>query len=421
MFAMEDATPPPPPVLAATPPSPSAPPVHKVAPGRQVLGLLLNVCFGLFLADAVVSLADDTLVLFFGTHLLTAIRGLLFLCSGLLALVVYVLMGFIPMIPKRLFLPITLFSPMAALVSLLLLIYFYPQMQWVAWSISLSQVLFALGLLCWLQGGFQFRRPLVAQRWLRDLGFSWRNFLAFALVNIFVLLPAVLVYLAICASLAVDHLSGGFLALRPGGLTVQTRTYARDDGKTIQLVPMSHIGDADFYRQLMRSFPSNATILMEGVSDDRNLLTNHITYERAAASLGLAEQQVEFKPTTKVRMVHADIDVSEFTSNTIDLLNMVMRIHGQGVTPENVRQLMQFQPPPGFEGELFNDLLHKRNVHLLGEIEAWLPEADVLIIPWGAAHMPEIARGIQKSGFLLEETKEFTAIRFGSVRKGQER
>jgi hypothetical protein len=397
---------------AVTPPPVLAPPVHKVAAGRQVLGLLLSVCFGLFLADAVVSLADDTLIVFFGTHVLMGLRGLLFLCSVLVALVVYVLMGFMPMIPKRLFLPITLFNPAAALGSLLLLIYFYPQLQWVAWSISLCQVLFALGVLFWLQGGMRFRWPLVAQRWLSGEGFCWRHLLAFVLANVFVLVPAVLVYLAVCASLAVGHLSDGFVALGPGGLTVQTRKYTRDDGKTIHLVPMSHIGDAGFYRQLMKSFPSNATVLMEGVSDEQNLLTNHITYERTATSLGLAEQQVEFKPT-KVRMVPADIDISEFTANTIDLLNMVMRIHGQGPTPENVQELMRYQPPPGFERELFNDLLHKRNVHLLGEIEAWLPEVDVLIIPWGAAHMPEIARGIQKSGFELDETKEFIAIRFG--------
>jgi hypothetical protein len=403
----------PPPVFAGTSPPLLASPVQKSSAGRQVLGGLLSVCFGLFLADAVVSLADDTLILFFGTHLLMTIRGLLFLCSVLVALVVYVLMGFIPMIPKRLFLPITLFNPVAALVSLLLLIYFYPQMQWVAWSISLGQVLFALGFLFWLQGGLRFRWPLVAQRWLSGGGFCWRNLVAFALANVFVLLPAVLVYLAVCASLAVDHLSDGFVALRSDGLTMQTRKYTRDDGKTIHLVPMSHIGDAGFYRQLMQSFPSNATVLMEGVSDEQNLLTNHVTYERAATSLGLAEQQVEFKPAM-VRKVPADIDVSEFTANTIDLLNRVMRIHGKGMTPENVQLLLQFQPPPGYEVELFNDLLHKRNVHLLGEIEAWLPEVDVLIIPWGAAHMPGIARGIQKSGFELDETREFTAIRFGS-------
>jgi len=403
---------PPPPVLAATPPPVLKPTVYRFTTGRQLLGLLLNMCFGLFLADAVVSLVDDTLILFLGIHLLAVIRGLLFLCTILTALVVYVLMGFIPMIPKRLFLPITLFNPVASLVSILLLIYFYPQLQWVTWSISLCQILFALGILVWLQGGIRLRWPLVAQRWLSGRSFSWRNLLIFVLVSAFVLLPAVLTYLAICASVAIGHFSDGFVALRPGGVIVQTRKYVRDDGKTIQLVPMSHIGDASFYQQLMQSFPSNATVMMEGVSDDGNLLTNKITYKRAATSLGLTEQQEEFKPTA-VNMVRADVDVSQFSSSTIDFLNLILLLHAKGMNGVQLQQLMRYQPPPGFEQELFNDLLHKRNHHLLGEIEERLPEADVLIVPWGAAHMPEIAREILKSGFYLDKAEEFTAIRFG--------
>jgi len=399
-------------IFPGTPPL-LMPPVRKTTTGRRLLGLLLCVCFGLFLADAFLSLLDDTLILLFGVHLLAAVRGLMFLFAVLLALPVYVLMGFIPMIPKRLFLPITLFNPAAALVSILLLIYFYRQMQWVVWGISLCQVLFALGMLFWLQGGIRFRWPLVPERWLAGRGFSWRNLFAYVLANVLVVLPVVLVYLAVCASLAVGRFTDGFVSLRSDGLTMQARTYTRADGKTIRLVPMSHIGDASFYHQLTQSFPSNATVLMEGVSDKHNLLTNNITYKRMATSLGIAEQHEEFNPTT-VSMVAADVDVSQFTTNTIGMLNLVMLIHAKGLTPENVLQLLQYQPPPGHEMELFNDLLYKRNLHLLGVVEATLAESDLLIVPWGAAHMPEIARGIEKSGFDLAETQEFVAIRFWS-------
>ena len=69
-------------------------------------------------------------------------------------------------------------------------------------------------------------------------------------MNLLVVLPVALVYLAVCAALAVGHFSKGFLALRPGGFTVQVREYTRNDGKTIQLVPMAHIGEADFYQKL---------------------------------------------------------------------------------------------------------------------------------------------------------------------------
>ena len=36
-------------------------------------------------------------------------------------------------------------------------------------------------------------------------------------------------------------------------------------------------------------------------------------------------------------------------------------------------------------------------------------------MPWGVAHMPGIAKEIQKAGFRLEETKEYVVIRFRSV------
>ena len=43
----------------------------------------------------------------------------LFLLALLMGIAIYGLMGFTPMIPKRWFLPITLFNPVAGLLSLL--------------------------------------------------------------------------------------------------------------------------------------------------------------------------------------------------------------------------------------------------------------------------------------------------------------
>jgi hypothetical protein len=148
---------------------------------------------------------------------------------------------------------------------------------------------------------------------------------------------------------------------------------------------------------------------MEGVTDNRNLLTNKIAYKRMATSLGVAEQQNDFQPRGK--LVHADVDVEQFNTNTIDCLNLVMLIHSKGVNAETVLQLMQFSPPH-FEEQLFDDLLGKRNRRLLEEIHARLSQSQNLIVPWGAAHMPQIAREIQKSGFRMDETQEYVAIRF---------
>jgi hypothetical protein len=397
--------------LAAVPPplspgasghSPSAPPW---------LIILLSLCLGLFIADAFVSLADDSLVFFCELHFLTGIRGIAGLFAALIALLIYGLMALVPAIPKRWFIPVTLFNLFAALAGIPFLIFFYEHAQLIAWSISLCQVILGLWILHRLQGGFKFGWPLVPANQLVVRRFSWRNLSVFMAANLFVLLPAVMIYFFFCATLAVGHFSEGFMSLHPGGLTVQVRTYVRNDGKTIRLFPMAHVAEADFYQKVSQSFPTNSIILMEGVTDTQNLITNKISYERMAKSLGLAEQHQKFVPT-RGEMVRADVDVSLFSKDTLEAINLVMRIHSQGVNFGNVQALLQYSPSPHMEDELFDDLLRKRNQHLLEEIQAWLPKSDNLMVPWGVAHMPGISKEIQQSGFHLVDSHDYQVIRF---------
>jgi hypothetical protein len=381
---------------------------------RHLLAILLSLCLGLFLADAIASLVDDSLILLFGTHLFSMVRGLVSIFGALMAVGVYGLIGLTPMVPKRLFLPIPLFHLVAVLALFPFAIYCYGRIQQVAWGISVCQVILGLIILYWSQGGLKFRWQLVSTGQLGVRRFSWRNLSVFMLVNLFVLLPAVMVYVFLCTAVAVDHFSDGFMALRPGGFTVQVRKYVRNDGKTIELFPMSHVADAGFYQKVSQSFPTNSIILMEGVTDNENLLTNKISYKRMAKSLGLAEQKVKFVPS-RGKMVRADVDVDQFSTNTIDFLNLVMLVHSKGVNAGNMLKLMQYSPPPHFEGQLFDDLLKKRNQHLLEEIRAHLLQSDNIMVPWGVAHMPGIAREIQKSGFHLDETREYMVIRFRGI------
>ncbi len=174
---------------------------------------------------------------------------------------------------------------------------------------------------------------------------------------------------------------------------------------------MSHIADGDFYQKVAGSFPTNSVILMEGVTDRHNLITNQISYKRMAKSLGLAEQHEKFKPV-QGEMVDADVDVSQFSKDTLDLLNLVMLIHSQGANLENIQPLLQYSPSPRIQDELLDDLLRKRNQHLLEQVQAYLPKSDYLMLPWGAAHMPGIAEGIQKYGFRLVQSQDYQVIRF---------
>lgn len=399
----------PPPILPESKP--------KSGSGRHLLVILLNLFLALFLASGFVSLMDDSLVLLFGLHLLTVMNGILTFIAMLAAVLVYGLMGLTPMIPKRVFLPVTLFYVAGLLVSLLILIYTFDRAPQGDWVLSLCQVLLVMGLVWWLQGGVKFRWPIVEDKHLGDRSFSWGNLSVFVLVNVFVLLPAVIVSVFFLAALAVDHYSEGFMALRPNGFSVQVRKYVRNDGKTIELFPMAHVADARFYQKVSQTFPTNSIILMEGVTDDRNLLTNKISYRRMAKSLGLSEQRQEFVPK-RGEMVDADVDVDQFSKDTIDFLNLVMLVHAKGMTPANVQTLMQYSPPPHLQDEFINDLVHKRNQRVLEEIRLELPETDNLMVPWGVAHMPGIARAIQKSGFRLSETQEYMVIQF---RKNRDR
>ena len=398
-----------PPPLAAVPPQLPPEPVVSPPSVPDWLVTLLSLCLGLFLADAVLSFADDSLRLFNITFL-GGFRVLIGLFGALIALIVYILMAFVPTIPKKYFVPLALFNLFASMAGILPTIYFYDRTQRIAWVISLCQVFLGAWLLYALRGEFTVHWPLVKSSRLRFRRFSWSNFWAFVLANIFILVPGVLLYFFLCASLAIGHFSEGFMALHMGGLSVQSRTYVRDD-KTIRLFPMSHVADADFYQQISGAFPSNSVVLMEGVTDDQNLITNKISYERMAKSLGLAEQHKQFKPD-KGKWVDADVDVSIFSKDTLTILNLVMMIHSQGINPGNLQTLMQFSPSPQIQQELIDDLLHKRNHHLLDQVQVWLPKSDYLMIPWGAAHMPELSHEIQKSGFHLVSSQDYQVIRF---------
>ena len=337
----------PPPLITGSPPLPAPDSVPRPGAARQILVFLLSLCLGLFLADGFLSLLDDSLSLFLDIHGLAIVRGLAFFCALLISIVIYGLMALTPLIPKRLFLPVTLFNPVAALAIIPFAIYSYSRLPQVSWVVSIVQVLLGLAILYRVLGGLKFRWPLVAHHQLGTRPFSWFNLSAFVLVNLFVLFPAALVYLALCASLAVDYASDGFLALRPTGLSVRVREFVRGDGKKVRLIPMVHVGEADFYRNISQSFPTNAIILMEGVSDDRNLLTNKITYARMAKTLNLTEQREQFAPR-RGEIVRADVDVSQFSTNTLGFLNLIMLVHARGLNPETLLTLLQYLPATPF-------------------------------------------------------------------------
>jgi len=401
-----------PPVLTAPPPPP------KSGSLRRSLAVVLGLCLALFLADAIAACVDALMVAFFGSHAVSLLCEIISMATMAMAAGVYALIGLSPSVPKRVFLFIPGFYLATMLVIFPAAIYFYRQLPEFDLGLSIFQLFLAGGLLYVANRGKGVSWPLVPVDSLGDRLFSLRHLSIFVLGNIFVLLPLVVVYVFMCSARAVDHFSEGFMALHPFGFTVQVRKYVRDDGKVIELFPMAHVANANFYEKVAQTFPTNSLILMEGVSDNQNLLTNKISYKRMARSLGLAEQKETFSPPSN-EVVRADVDVGVFSAETIDFLNLIMAFHTKGVNAESVIKMTQFEPEPGFEQRLFDDLLRKRNEHLLEEIHSHLPESDNIMVPWGVAHMPGIAREIQKSGFHLAESHNYVVISFGGKGQGE--
>jgi hypothetical protein len=365
----------------------------------------------LFMGSGVFSLLDHSLLLGFQRADLSMISGVLFLLTLLTGVLVYGVLGLAPGVPKRFFVPLCLFIPVVYIGVLPLLVWFSDQAMRILWAVSLAQVLLGMAIIARLRDGMKFRWPLVSGWALEDRRFSLGNLAGVVAVGIFGIVPALVAYIGFSAMVSVKHFSDGFVKLHPTGLSMQVRKYVRDDGRNIMLVPMSHVGEAEFYRSLAASFPADSVILLEGVSDRENLAEVHSDYSKMAATVGGVEQTKVFKPQGE--LVHADVDISSFSPTTVDLLKTAMLLHSKGVTAETLPILMK-PAAPGLEKQLLEDILTKRNQHLLGVIRERLPTSKNIIVPWGAAHMPEIAREIEKDGFRVKETEDFMAIRFGS-------
>jgi hypothetical protein len=380
-------------------------------PPRTGLAILLSLILLLFLGHAAISVLDSSFLLFADRSDFNAVNGLLMLAMFVTGIAGYGLMALSPAIPKRFFLPVCLFIPVVYVGVLPLLVYFYQQALWITWIVAIAQLLLGLFILRRAQNGSGLRWPLIPAAQLNDRNFNFGNFFAVAFAGAFVLLPGLAFYAGFSAQLAVGHFTDGFVRLHPSGISMQVRKYAREDGGKITLVPMSHIGESDFYRDLAASFPEDSVILMEGVTDQQKLMKSGIDYSRAASAAGAVEQVTAFKPRGEI--VPADVDVSTFSPATLEMLRVAMLLHTKGVTPETLPLLMK-PTPPGLEKQLLDDLLTKRNRHLLDVIQQRLGKPGTIVVPWGAAHMPEIAREIQKSGFRMIESQDFVAIRFGS-------
>jgi hypothetical protein len=225
--------------------------------------------------------------------------------------------------------------------------------------------------------------------------FSWPRTLVTLGVKLFIGVPTLLVYVLLSAQILVRELSSGFVEITPTGIFTEARTY-QQDGHKIYLLPTVHIASPAFYETLMSSLPEQRSVILpEGVTDQTGLLKDLIDYSGAASAVGLSAQPDLTAPRKNHAVLRCDADVSEFSPKTRRVLNGLGRMlkSMQSGDLESSLAVLEALEEEQSDG-LLTDILETRNNKVLEALKQAIPEYEHVAVPWGAAHMPGIERGL---------------------------
>ncbi|MGA7826454.1 MAG: hypothetical protein WCA04_02255 [Geobacteraceae bacterium] len=401
-----------------------------------------NFYIVLFLIDAGLSLIDEISTVF-AAHMpaLSMVRNFVAFLVIVLSLVVYFLLGLDLRLPKRVFLPLTVYTFWCSLALWPLLDMISRESQGL--TAAFGQV-FIGGVALITLRNYYGRNLLPADLFQRPL-FGWRNTLVFSAVNL-LLLPLVLVYsLMATGSYYLNQQTAGFMRLSPVGIYTSERNY-HHAGKVVRLVAMMHVARKGYYQELFASLPAKGTIILaEGVTDKDRLLKGRFDYGRLANLVGLSSQQnmhldgnlLELdnlglaagiqRDETKPDIVQADTDLNRFNPQTVEFLNVIARTLlgdkplAQGFAAYS--DWVKVHGTPKMISGVMDDILYKRNAVVIDALYRSLDRYDTIVIPWGGMHMPAIESALLERGFVPGDKKErllfaFSAIPFSELWKG---
>lgn len=213
-----------------------------------------------------------------------------------------------------------------------------------------------------------------------------------------------------------EQLTGGFVVRESLGIFSVEKFYEKD-GVELRLLGMAHVAGSDFYQDIKSSLANKpAIMLMEGVTDEKNLLQTPPDYGSVAKNLGLASQRDKFSPEDmpeNVDIIRADLDTADFSGETVDILNFIGSIYGKdGINFS--RLLMMYMKLADIENSraFLGDLITKRNQCLLQHIKTSMQGTRLIVVPWGAMHLPQIEKWARAEGFVFKQKKSRPVIRF---------
>ncbi|MGC1479184.1 MAG: hypothetical protein WA771_01670 [Chthoniobacterales bacterium] len=276
--------------------------------------------------------------------------------------------------------------------------------------VGIAQTLLASVLLA-----FTLDRPMTH----RIPGFAWRRFAIFAALAI-LLIPAALGIASLnLFAVGINESTSGYARLRPDGIYLEERRFSRDN-KEVRLVGMIHVARNGFFDSVAESFAGSgpAIVLTEGVTDEGNLLEHGFSYAGLAELLGaIPQESARLTPAGRypagfeddyetersgVRYRRADVDIGSFSPETIAILNSLGAFLADPSNPASLSELRGPDSPlrrPDAQDKLLGDIVTNRNAHLLEQIDEALDSANLVIVPWGAMHLPEIELHLLANGF----------------------
>jgi hypothetical protein len=213
-----------------------------------------------------------------------------------------------------------------------------------------------------------------------------------------------------------EGLTRGYVSLEPTGI-FSVEKFFEKNGVELRLLGMAHVAEKGFYQDIKDSLRGKpALMLMEGVTDEGRLLKKTLDYGDFAKKLGVDNQRDKFSPKDmpeNVEVIRADLDTSDFATATVELLNFAGEIYsGKGFNFSSLFMMYLKLSDTSDSQSFMRDLISKRNECLIGHLQKNLNRHKLILVPWGALHLPDIEKWVAGNGFALKAQKSRTLLKF---------
>lgn len=361
-----------------------------------------------FLADSAVSVLDDIFNRGLSVEIFSGARAYLSVLVMLISVIAYAGMGLFASLPKRILFFPAIFPLMFFMVASST---YHANTHWI-WLILPSFIQMIISL----HAFYQISRLNNGQGCLLRLdsvkteAFRWKNSLVFYGLNFVILLPLFFASLLITIAGSIQTATRGYVSFGMDGCYSAEKHFVKDNIE-LRLVGMAHIGSPEFYDGIKSDLQGKkALLLMEGITDSKDLLKNPPDMGFISKNLGMAMQVDKFSPndfSDTVEILRADLDVSDFATGTVEVLNFLGKIYSkEGFSLSSMLTLHDKLSQYGAtEESLARDVVTNRNNCLIGHVQGNLDNYNLIVIPWGALHLPGIEEWVVKNGFTCKEQK----------------